>query len=170
MAIGTKQRGFDKWVLKSNRGITTRWSRPSPAVLPRLKMTGETNLQRLLASMQPELQDGEFVFCTGLSPDIVAELKPALQFREAEGVTVIVLSQEARRLNLRYQYPCRQITLTVNSSLNAVGFLAAITTALASCKISVNPVSAFYHDHLFVPTERADEALSILIELAAKSR
>jgi hypothetical protein len=40
-----------------------------------------------------------------------------------------------------------------------VGFLAAITGRLADAGISVNPVSAFYHDHLFVPEHKADEAL-----------
>ena len=56
------------------------------------------------------------------------------------------------------------ISLTVHSSLDAVGFLAAITTKLAQSGISVNPVSAFYHDHLFVPVNRADEAVSLLRE------
>jgi uncharacterized protein len=52
--------------------------------------------------------------------------------------------------------------LTVHSSLNAVGFLAAVTTQLAEAGISLNAVSAFYHDHLFVPHDRADEALALL--------
>ena len=51
------------------------------------------------------------------------------------------------------------ITLTVHSSLEAVGFLAAITARLAAAGISVNAVSGFYHDHLFVPEHKADEAL-----------
>ena len=55
----------------------------------------------------------------------------------------------------------------MHSSLEAVGFLARITTKLAAHGISVNAVSAFYHDHLFVPTARADEALTLLRELAS---
>ncbi|TIW02257.1 MAG: ACT domain-containing protein, partial [Mesorhizobium sp.] len=57
----------------------------------------------------------------------------------------------------------------VHSSLEAVGFLAAITTRLAAAGMGVNPVSAFYHDHMFVPAERAEEALAILRALAAES-
>jgi hypothetical protein len=40
--------------------------------------------------------------------------------------------------------------------------MAAITTCLAKENISVNPVSAFYHDHLFVPEDRADDAMRLL--------
>ena len=54
------------------------------------------------------------------------------------------------------------ITLAVHSSLEAIGFLAAITAQLADAGISVNAVSAFYHDHLFVPEHRASEALQLL--------
>ncbi|WP_348526206.1 ACT domain-containing protein, partial [Mesorhizobium sp.] len=48
-------------------------------------------------------------------------------------------------------------------------FLAAITAKLAAADMGVNPVSAFYHDHLFVPADRAEEALAILGQLAAES-
>lgn len=58
------------------------------------------------------------------------------------------------------------ITLNVNSDLAAVGFLAAITPALAQAGISVNVVSAYYHDHLFVPEGKAKEALKILQKLS----
>jgi uncharacterized protein len=67
---------------------------------------------------------------------------------------------------LSYQFASRLITLTVHSSLDAVGFLAAITVRLAEAGISVNAVSAFYHDHLFVPDHRADQALSILRDMS----
>jgi YidC/Oxa1 family membrane protein insertase len=44
----------------------------------------------------------------------------------------------------------------------SVGFLAPIMTRLAEAGISVNPVSAFYHDHLFVPWDKRNEAMEIL--------
>jgi hypothetical protein len=43
------------------------------------------------------------------------------------------------------------ITLNVYSSLEAVGFIAAVGAKLN--KIGVNPVSGFFHDHCFVPVE-----------------
>ena len=52
------------------------------------------------------------------------------------------------------------ITLSVHSSLDAVGFLAAITNKLAAAAISFNPVSAYYHDHLFIPANRAEQAMN----------
>ena len=62
------------------------------------------------------------------------------------------------------------ITLNVHSSLEAVGFLAAITARLAAAGMGVNPVSAYFHDHLFVPADRVDEAMAILEGLAAENR
>jgi len=43
-----------------------------------------------------------------------------------------------------------------------VGFLAAITTMLAAKDISVNAVSAYFHDHIFVPYERREDAMECL--------
>ena len=59
------------------------------------------------------------------------------------------------------------ISLNVNSSLEAVGFLTAVTEKLAAAGVSVNAVSAFHHDHLFIPAEKADLAISLLNDLAA---
>ena len=72
----------------------------------------------------------------------------------------------AEAAGLSHQFASRLITLTVHSSLEAVGFLAAVTARLAAAGIAVNAVSAFYHDHLFVPEHRADDALSLLRNLS----
>jgi hypothetical protein len=42
------------------------------------------------------------------------------------------------------------ITLTVHSDLEAVGLLAKVSNKLAQEGISINVVSAYYHDHIFV--------------------
>lgn len=128
-------------------------------------MTGERDLDALLRNMEPEMLDGTFVFCT-LAPgaSIPASVNPMLTFREREGTTLVMLHEEAERAELRHEFPSRLITLTVHSALDAVGFLAAITARLAEAGISVNAVSAFHHDHLFVPADRADEALALLRE------
>lgn len=133
-------------------------------------MTGETDLQRLLASMTPQLIPGVHVFAT-LPPGapLPDGLDPVMCFREREGVTLIVPEEQAKAAGLAGTFRCRMITLNIHSSLEAVGFLAAITARLAAAGLGVNPVSAFYHDHLFVPAERAEEAMAILWQLAADS-
>jgi hypothetical protein len=123
-------------------------------------MPGERDLQTLLQNMKPDMHEGVFVFCTlPQGEDIPATIKPVHIFREREGTTVVVRREEAESAGLPHQFASRLITLEVHSSLDAVGFLAAITTRLAEAGISVNAVSAFYHDHLFVPDDRAVEAL-----------
>ncbi|WP_025036776.1 ACT domain-containing protein [Bradyrhizobium sp. DOA9] len=126
-------------------------------------MTAERDLDALLSNMKPEILDGVFAFCS-LAPgaSIPAGISPMLTFREREGTTLVVLQQEAERAGLHHECPSRLITLTVNSALDAVGFLAAVTARLAEAGISVNAVSAFHHDHLFVPVDRADEAMALL--------
>jgi len=133
-------------------------------------MAGETDLKKLLASMTPHLLAGIHVFAT-LPPGtpMPEGLDPVMQFREREGMTLIVPEEKAKAAGLAGTFRCRMITLNIHSSLEAVGFLAAITTRLAAAGMGVNPVSAFYHDHLFVPAERAEEALAILRQLAADS-
>ncbi|ESX50975.1 ACT domain-containing protein [Mesorhizobium sp. C416B] len=130
-------------------------------------MAGETDLEKLLAAMTPELLPDVYVFAT-LTPGISrqAGLDPVMVFREREGVTLIVTEDAARAAGLTASFRCRMITLNVHSSLEAVGFLAAITARLAAAGMGVNPVSAFYHDHLFVPAERAEEAMELLRQLA----
>ena len=130
-------------------------------------MAGEGNLGTLLRDMKPEMQDGIFVFCTLPEiEEIASAIRPVLIFREREGTTLVIRREQAESAGLPYQFPSRLITLTVHSSLEAVGFLAAITARLAKAGISVNAVSAFYHDHLFVPDHRADAALSLLRDMS----
>jgi len=121
--------------------------------------------------MRPKLDPREFVFATG-SLDTLAELSrsgtvPLATFMEPEGVSLILERSAASRAGLTYIYPCRLITLTVHSSLDAIGFVAAVTSALATADISVNPVSAYHHDHLLVAADRADDALAVLERLSA---
>ncbi|WP_342740663.1 ACT domain-containing protein [Bradyrhizobium sp. B117] len=126
-------------------------------------MTGERDLDALLSNMKPEIMDGTFVFCTlAPSASIPATISPMLTFREREGTTLVIRHEEAERAGLRCAFPSRLITLAVHSALDAVGFLAAITARLAAAGISVNAVSAFHHDHLFVAVDRADEAMALL--------
>lgn len=127
---------------------------------------GERDLAVLLRSLDPVLDPCEYVFATaGASvPEAICT------FREAEGTTLILPREAAERLGMPYTYPCRRITLTVHSSLEAVGLFAAVAACLAETGISVNAVSGYYHDHLFVRTEDAARAVAALEELRTGRR
>jgi hypothetical protein len=124
-------------------------------------------LHLLLTSMEPILEAGEFVFVS-----LPAERQPGLQpeavissFREKEGITFIVRREESERVGLPATFPCRMIRLNIVSDLEAIGFLARILTELAARGISVNPVSGYHHDYLFVPVRHAETALEVLRHL-----
>ena len=131
-------------------------------------MPGKKNLAELLSTMCPALDPDEYAFLTVNSEQRRRLTVPALmEFHEREGITLVTRRADAEKEGLSFAFPCRLITLTVHSSLEAIGFLAVITQHLAEAQISVNAVSAFYHDHLFVPTEKAELAMQVLRGLAA---
>ena len=130
-------------------------------------MSGVADLGVLLQTMQPVLHDSVFVFHSSqISFEDAVKFEPILIFKEQEGTALILKQEQADNGELDYVYPSRMITLNVHSSLDAVGFLAAITKSLAESGISVNPVSAHFHDHLFVPVEKAQDAMRILTEFS----
>ena len=103
-------------------------SAPPPAGAPPLR-----DLDQLLATMNPELQPATFVYVTlpsGAMPVVEADAVIAT-FREAEGLSLIIEEGAAQRAGLAGMFRCRQITLMVHSSLEAVGFLAVIAAELA---------------------------------------
>ena len=122
-------------------------------------MHGERNLDTLIKTMQPKLADGKWVFRTSESGFDATALQTAiLMFREPEGVTIINPATQADVALPTWA----MITLSIHSDLEAVGFLAAITTSLAIMDIPVNAVSAYNHDHIFVPYGRRDDAVECL--------
>ncbi|WP_428644914.1 ACT domain-containing protein [Roseibium sp.] len=131
-------------------------------------MSGETDLKTLISQMRPMLDPEPYVFCTFASKGLqdLADYQPIGLFAETEGLTAILPVERARELGLAEAEWFRRITLTVHSSLEAVGLTAAISTALAAKGISANVVAAYFHDHVFVPEERAEDALTALRDLA----
>jgi uncharacterized protein len=133
--------------------------------------SGESDLKTLLASMTPSLSHEIYAFCTipaasTTSSNILSLLMslPSLQmlFREDEGWTVILPKHVAEEVGMETTFPCKKITLGVHSSLEAVGFLAAVTTRLKEVGVGCNPISGFYHDHLFIPEGREHDVMDAL--------
>jgi hypothetical protein len=127
---------------------------------------GKTDLTDLLHSMSPVLHEKPFVFAS-VSRETLERLPfvPLGTFCEAEGVTVIAEQNRARSEGWPAEDAWACITLGVHSSLHAVGFLAAVAAALAREGISLNPVAAYHHDHLFVPWDLRLRAMETLASL-----
>ena len=92
-------------------------------------MSGETDLEKLLASMRPQLLDGEYVFrCfeNAVYGDHT-DLEPVASFRESEGLTLVVPVAKAKQKGLSCDSPFRCISLGIHSSLDAVGLTTAFS-------------------------------------------
>ena len=124
---------------------------------------------RMIAEMTPELLPGDYVFCTVRAPDdAAAPIGAALAlFREEEGLSLILPKARAAAAGFPADAVMRCIRLNVYSALDGVGLTAAVAGALAGAGIACNMVAAFHHDHAFVPADRAEEALALLLALQA---
>jgi hypothetical protein len=131
-----------------------------------VKAKGETDLNKLLKALKPKHHVGDFVFCV-VDDSIKIDPEDVLMFfREEEGNTVIIGKELADKLNLPYSFVASWISLTVHSSLSAVGLTASFSGALAKNGISCNVVAAFYHDHIFVDKKDTEAAMLILSQLS----
>jgi uncharacterized protein len=125
-------------------------------------MSGEKNLEKLLKSMKPKHILGQYVFCVVENLENINIEEIEMFFREEEGITLILKKEIADKRNMNYSFIASWITLTVHSSLEAVGLTAAFSKALSENNISCNVVAAFYHDHIFVDKKDTDKAIEIL--------
>jgi hypothetical protein len=129
-------------------------------------MSGTVDIGELLRTMRPTLRPGSYVFVS--VPQMMADLEPIATVREVEGLTLVLTRDEADTAGLDYDFVAAMITLQVHSALEAVGLTAAVATELAGAGISCNVIAGYFHDHLFVPTDRADDALRLLEDLAER--
>lgn len=125
---------------------------------------GWTDLEYLLTNMQPVLEDQEMVFCSLPRDQAQAYLNLCQGvYQEQEGTTLILEKRLADDQGLSYQLSFKRLTLRVHSSLEAIGFLSRITAVLAGLGFSVNVISAYYHDHLYLKSDQAQSALDALL-------
>jgi hypothetical protein len=91
-------------------------------------------------------------------------------------VTLIVppeaLEAFAKRLRDHAVIESRYRLITIDAVLppDLVGFMAAISTALANAGISILPYAAFSRDHLLVPEAQFDTAIASLEKLKTQPR
>jgi len=129
----------------------------------------EKDLQTLLRTIAPTLIEGSWAFATvPKGKPVPPGLNPLMTYREEEGVTLLLEEKELAKSGLQHAFFCRGISLSVNPSLYAVGLLATVSEVLAKAAMSINIVSAFHRDYIFVPAARAEEAIGLLKKLAKK--
>jgi uncharacterized protein len=130
---------------------------------------GEQDLDNLLRELRPQLRPGRYVFTT--VGHVPVDAAPVVTVREDEGITLVLETADADRLGVRFapDEVMAMITLRVHSSLAAVGLTAAVSAALTARSISCNVVAGYHHDHLFVPADRASDAIAALTELSSSA-
>jgi len=126
---------------------------------------GDTDLARMLASLDVVQRPGRFTFVTGDWPALRAPAHAIVD--EEEGRTYVVAVEDAVAAGAPVGFVAVWLTLRVWSSLEAVGLTAAVSTALAADGISCNTIAGFHHDHVLVPVDRADDAIRVLRSLSS---
>ena len=130
-------------------------------------MTPIRDLDILLAAMQPELNPGTWAWCALPAGTTLDGVDAIATLRETEGPSVVVAEAEALARGWPIAFRSAWLTLRVHSDLAAVGLTAAFGRALADAGIACNVIAGVHHDHVFVPVDRADDALAALRALSA---
>ena len=126
-----------------------------------------SDLDKILKEISPHLYPERYAFATlpkGKAKQL--DIDPVMSFVEEEGVTWILLEEDAKNHDLPHTFVCQKITLHVNSALEAVGFMAAISNKLKEVGVPCNVVAGYYHDHLFIPVDKVADAMQALEALA----
>ena len=133
----------------------------------------EKDLSTLLSTLDVQQKDGIWRFETIAADEASwAELvnlrdtrKIAMLFQEREGLTVVTTASATTPSENQWAW----LELSVYSDLQAVGFLAAVAEALAAADIPCNAIAAYHHDHIFVPSSRAEDAIAAILTVRDKA-
>lgn len=130
-------------------------------------MAGHIDLNAILADLSVTRRPGVFAFVS-LSEPVEMDDRIHAVVREAGSVTVVTTIEVARERGWEWEFEAAWLTLEVHSALEAVGLTAAVAEALATEAIPCNVLAGYYHDHLLVPVERADDAIRAITRLAVR--
>lgn len=131
-------------------------------------MNGSTDLAAMLRTLEVVSLPDEYVYATMPADHPAIHLAKAT-VTEAEGLTAVLRRADADSHNIAYEYVAAWLTLSVHSSLDAVGLTAAFSHVLAQAGISCNVLAGFYHDHILVSSLDRQRALDVLHGLRSSS-
>jgi hypothetical protein len=123
---------------------------------------GETDLAKMLGTLAVSRRPGVFVFvAVGVpTPGLLAAAHAMVT--EGELTTLVVPIDVAERSGLTVTTPMAWLTLTVHSSLEAVGLTASFSAMLGDVDIPCNVLAGYQHDHILVPLRMVDDAIAVL--------
>lgn len=124
--------------------------------------TPVADLDLLLSTMEPVLHAGVYVFVSVENIKVIENVEVFATVREPEGLSAVLRESDAIALGLPIMFRAAWITLTVQSDLQAVGLTAAFSTVLGAAGISCNVVAGAWHDHIFVPANQGEQAVTLL--------
>ncbi|PNS15305.1 hypothetical protein CAC42_5476 [Sphaceloma murrayae] len=141
--------------------------------------TPVTSTSAMIAGMTPFLHQDRCVYATfkrpidsGLLIEIL-DISNAIFNEGKDGLSILLPLEKLGALSdhLSMVEPImRHIELQVYSSLEGVGLTAAIANALTAINLPCNVVAALKHDHIYVPEDRADEAMMALHRLVEEAK
>lgn len=121
----------------------------------------------MLATLDVVVRPERYVFAA-VPPGANAVTAADAMIVEDEAVTLVLAEGRAREHGLASGTRFAWLTLTVHSSLEAVGLTAAVARALAAVGVSCNVLAGFHHDHLLVPDADRDRAVDAVRSLHAR--
>ena len=132
-------------------------------------MPGQTDLKKILESIDPYLVDESFIFMTTDQSlgSISNSLNPIASFMENEGLSLVITQATADKNAITYDSVFSCISLGVHSSLESYGLISIISRELTQNNISTNVFSGYYHDHIFVQSSKAHQALEIISKIGS---
>jgi hypothetical protein len=129
-----------------------------------------SDLKAILRSLEPVLHEDVYGYCTVAHGTDISALAPVATVREQEGLTLVLAEGQAIAAGLPVLLRAAWITLNVHSELQSVGLTAEVSGALSQANISCNVIAGSFHDHIFVPIESSQAALSVLRGLQHSAR
>ena len=123
---------------------------------------GETDLSAMLATLGVQRRPGVFAYIAVNVPTPGLIAAAHAMVKEGRLTTIVLPVDAAERAGQSTDAQFAWLTLTVQSSLDAVGLTAAVSARLSAVGIPCNVLAGYHHDHVLVPVDRVDLAIDAL--------